>query len=192
MTMRLRIGGGYDGGVKSRLFTFAASVSLLLFAATMVLWARNIHSEEQVLHRWSDGIIYVGVCGGRVLAVESHGEPNAEEDRGIGWYRQDRAETLPEDGWDDTSAAYHSYAWHGFGYEWNAVGPSEFRHVTVPAWFAAFMFLLLPVGRVWYAFKTRLAVECCAKCFYTLTGNTSGTCPECGTAISLRERTNEA
>src|SRR5579859_3140489 len=35
----------------------------------------------------------------------------------------------------------------------------------------------------------RLPLGCCVRCRYNLTGNTSGVCPECGTAVTGKTRT---
>jgi hypothetical protein len=39
--------------------------------------------------------------------------------------------------------------------------------------------------------KCRIAHRMCPKCSYDLTGNTSGTCPECGTPVPTRAKTPE-
>lgn len=167
--------------MRRRILNLAALLSMLLCAATVVLWLRNIHSEEQLIYFWRNRMTYLGVCAGRVLIAESRGGQNAQEDLGPRWQYDEQAEPLPQDGRDDVSASYHTYAWHGFSYEWNASGPNESRILTVPAPLAAIGFLLLPAWRVWHILKDRPSAEACENCGYNLTGNLSGTCPECGT-----------
>ncbi|MCO6437006.1 MAG: hypothetical protein J5J06_07955 [Phycisphaerae bacterium] len=67
-----------------------------------------------------------------------------------------------------------------------------FAGVGVPTWFAYFATLVYPA---FYFLVTRprlrrrrLMTHLCAKCRYDLTGNESGTCPECGREIPAETR----
>ena len=42
------------------------------------------------------------------------------------------------------------------------------------------MFVAIPTAILWWLDR-RYRKGCCQKCGYNLTGNVSGTCPECGT-----------
>ena len=56
---------------------------------------------------------------------------------------------------------------------------------SVPAWFLAVLFGLLPAARAWRWTRRRgrRADGTCRRCGYDLTGNVSGVCPECGEAV---------
>jgi hypothetical protein len=57
--------------------------------------------------------------------------------------------------------------------------------VYIPLWLCFVVFALLPFYRAVITFLTRrrIARGRCPTCSYSLTGNKSGVCPECGTAI---------
>jgi len=50
----------------------------------------------------------------------------------------------------------------------------------IPLWLP-FLLIALPTGFLfWSDHRRRMRAGCCGKCGYDLTGNSSGTCPECG------------
>ena len=51
-------------------------------------------------------------------------------------------------------------------------------------WSIAAILAGVAVGREVARDRTRIPPQSCRQCGYNLTGNTSGVCPECGTAIS--------
>ncbi len=55
-------------------------------------------------------------------------------------------------------------------------------HHSVPFWPLLFV-LAVPTAALWVARPKPLPPGLCAKCSYDLTGNVSGVCPECGTAV---------
>jgi hypothetical protein len=61
---------------------------------------------------------------------------------------------------------------------------------SVPIYSMALLVAVLPVS--WLAIRVRnsrrIRSDHCPTCGYSLTGNTSGTCPECGTAVPQRSR----
>ncbi len=50
---------------------------------------------------------------------------------------------------------------------------------SIPIWLP-FLVIALPTGRLLWPDFRRKKPGCCTKCGYDLTGNVSGTCPECG------------
>ncbi len=59
------------------------------------------------------------------------------------------------------------------------VGPDQ-MWIFFPLWFPLLL-IALPIGFLfWSDHRRRTKVGCCEECGYDLTGNTSGTCPECG------------
>ncbi len=66
------------------------------------------------------------------------------------------------------------WSWWHFGWD------SSIPAVQCPIWFL-FLLLALPTGYLfWSDHRKRGKPGHCAACGYDLTGNTSGTCPECG------------
>jgi predicted RNA-binding Zn-ribbon protein involved in translation (DUF1610 family) len=62
------------------------------------------------------------------------------------------------------------------------------RRLYVPAWMPL-LALVAPTAFVWYLdHRRRPRPGHCPSCNYNLTGNTSGICPECGTAIDTNAR----
>ena len=70
----------------------------------------------------------------------------------------------------------------------------------IPAWLFLLAFLPLSAFAMFavidavIAAASRKSVSCpeCVKCRYNLTGNTSGVCPECGSATTHRSLTRES
>jgi len=54
--------------------------------------------------------------------------------------------------------------------------------VYLPLWIP-FVLIGLPTAWLWRRDRRRPRPGCCAACGYDLTGNVSGRCPECGTAV---------
>ena len=54
--------------------------------------------------------------------------------------------------------------------------------IAVPLWFVLLVLLVLTVG-AWWLDRRRIPPGHCPKCGYNLTGNVSGRCSECGTAM---------
>jgi hypothetical protein len=55
---------------------------------------------------------------------------------------------------------------------------------AVPIWLPMGLFMLAALVRMYQFARQVRETGCCNRCSYDLTGNTSGTCPECGTATS--------
>jgi hypothetical protein len=56
--------------------------------------------------------------------------------------------------------------------------------VQTPLWCVALAFLVMPIFGLRSVIRSRLhRPGCCRTCGYSLTGNTSGVCPECGTPV---------
>lgn len=54
--------------------------------------------------------------------------------------------------------------------------------IILPGWFAILL-LGIPTGILFWLDRKRFGVGKCAACGYDLTGNKSGTCPECGGTV---------
>jgi hypothetical protein len=70
---------------------------------------------------------------------------------------------------------------------WTVVPP--WAVAAIPLWFPGFVLVLLGGARYWvvawssYRRRRRRRRGVCVTCGYDLTGNVSGVCPECGTAV---------
>jgi hypothetical protein len=91
-------------------------------------------------------------------------------------------------------------SWHHLGVDYDVIGiarpissypirstPSrKFRYFTLSR--AALLILTSIVPALWIGFavyrRRAIAPGACSICGYNLTGNTSGVCPECGTAVA--------
>ncbi len=65
------------------------------------------------------------------------------------------------------------------------IGPSVFYNVELPIWAVFFFLLILMLVQCWVS--SRRQPSSCDRCQYNLSGNLSGICPECGTAIPLEQ-----
>jgi hypothetical protein len=119
--------------------------------------------------------------------------------------RTGRTEVFERDGWSTAAggaadAADHWDFWYRSPEESRRaradvsftlpVGGSEYRVTTeseraffVPWWFLALVSALLPASACfkWIRGRARVRAGGCRTCGYSLTGNTSGVCPECAT-----------
>ncbi len=63
--------------------------------------------------------------------------------------------------------------------------------LALPFWLP-YLLVALPTGLLWYIDRRRPPPGHCGRCGYNLTGNTSGVCPECGTAVGDTANQSEA
>lgn len=79
---------------------------------------------------------------------------------------------------------FHLQMWSRDGHFY--IGETHhFEYWLIGYWKLLILFLLLPARQtfVWRRAKVQSKVGLCIACGYNLTGNVSGICPECGTAI---------
>ena len=146
--------------MKRRLFNILAAVSLLLCLATSVLWIGSYRHGRFYFSHWdvTDGLLWVSWS---VPPRPFTADPFAF----LGFtHIQGDIDAAPGGG---------------------AVANSE--EVAVPCWFLCTLTAILPAIWLWRRNRHRPAtgdgMPHCAKCDYSLTGNVSGICPECGTPI---------
>ena len=69
------------------------------------------------------------------------------------------------------------YGWRWWSWHFDGATPWQ---LETPGW-CPILLLALPTGFLfWSDHRRRKRAGCCAQCGYSLTGNTSGACPECG------------
>ena len=71
----------------------------------------------------------------------------------------------------------------GFGLLWTTAPQWRFREVDFPLWPIAVAGAIVPMRAYLRRRQSRWA-GLCRVCHYDLTGNASGVCPECGTAVA--------
>jgi hypothetical protein len=58
--------------------------------------------------------------------------------------------------------------------------------VVMPLWMLLVV-VAVPTAVLWWRDRRRIPAGHCRQCGYNLTGNVSGRCPECGTAVGRRD-----
>ena len=165
--------------MRRRLFTILSAVSLVLCLALAVLWP--LHSRQRVSrivdwhtsfpdHRYLQcGFSSAGVLVFREILQGSKGH-------------------------------YSSYTFLGFRYVRGDVQLASVSYTfsqlfVVPWWFLCAVTAALPTIWLWRYRRDRRRLSDgmphCAKCDYNLTGNVSGICPECGTAVEPQAKQEE-
>jgi hypothetical protein len=189
-----------------RKLAFAAALSLMAASTVAALWTRDLRTREMFqycsyeLH--PEIVAYVqwsldSEAGGMSLNLCQREEAVAngffESRRPLQWYRDSITPIYPLE--NSPVAGQHgwSHTWHRFQIEstWrrdsvSTIHVPRYASVTFPdsAAFLALAFvptlwLARAAGR-WRTRRRRKLTGCCVNCGYSLTGNQSGTCPECG------------
>ena len=189
--------------MRQRIISFACLLSLLLCLATVGLWARSFRHGDSVSFgldgNRGEFVAYEGVFvssdRGSVHFGWTH-YPEGEEatklvakgchfDRqSVDWRNPHVIDSeAPEERW-----RFDSY-WRkwGFGY-WQQTQMGETRRaVVLPHLLVVTLLAAISAGSIHKRRRRASAVRRgkCLACAYDLTGNTSGTCPECGSPIPI-------
>ena len=186
--------------VRRRMFTFASVVSLLLCVATVVLWVRSYFASDSLIvtHHSSP---YIGLTWRHHRIVRAYRLMQTTIEAGRGCIGID---TSMEEFQELAPAPLLKTEWGlsqsvsvwptgnslterlGFAFIRDTAGA---HHVIFPLWPLVLMLLILPMVREGQSIRRRhrQASRRCVTCGYNLTGNTSGVCPECGTAVQPQE-----
>jgi hypothetical protein len=173
--------------IRPRVFNVVA-ISLLLCLATVGLWVRS---------QWTRYIIAVAWIGDGTRAVDAI---DLDSLGGHLTFQSNQVLYADQKEFDRVAQSFHQSHFYfsrlpaparplfrgrfGFGYVANAI--------WFPDWLPTAIFGVLPA---WYCLsawrRSRLARPgLCRNCRYDLTGNTSGVCPECGTAVEGKAGVN--
>ena len=163
--------------VKRRLFTMLSAISLVLCLATAGLWVRSYWRESVYANSYGYPVCSL-IRGGVVFSKPVPGSPRPQVTSsscllGFEFRRADVPIDLPQVP-GEVGSAVHYYEMFS-------------ECLTVPYWFLCAIAAVLPaiwLRRYWRDRRVPSdGMPRCAKCEYNLTGNVSGICPECGTAI---------
>jgi len=193
--------------VRRRLFTLFSAVSLLLFVGTVAISAWSFYYTKA----WEKGARL------SQLEAQSHRHSISQGRIIFQTNKQSFAQYSPAAEYrlalmGNADSSYPIYptrnglppSFMGFGRGHltnvgsspNFPGPStiEVWERWIPLWPAAVLFAILPL--VWMKQPVARLIEArrqfrvgkCSKCFYDLTANTTGVCPECGSPIPASPR----
>ena len=185
---------------RRRLFSFGFAASLLLFAATLGLWVQSAWKPvTYLLVAHPSRTIFVGSSRGRLRVWSQEVTPAPPEgivatltvphEVSVGTLTRTLRGGVKYE-FPDKQYEWSSRQLIGRGSIGNAKGSYNFSvfesHFQL-AWWLPAMVSLLPVGvllSIWTMRRRRFWMGKCQTCSYDLTGNASGVCPECGTAIA--------
>ena len=187
-----------------RLFAFVSTISFLLFLTAAGLWLSALRWEmffghtsmrgsgtDWHWHEWSLWSLDAGLFlksdrwdVGNPRFADQWGEKPGE------WFHkiQPLGTAGPPMGYPANlrpfTDSFTNYASAG----WAQVRSRHFASGYLPYWCILVVTLPLPMifAARWHRHSRRIRRNLCLHCGYSLTGNTSGVCPECGT--SARER----
>ena len=170
--------------MRRNLFTFATAVSQLLCLIALALWVRSHYAGESLGYESSARGIWVANMQGSVLFgwmrhLDSDGKP-VDRAENLGWH-YDHKEPWMIERLPGSDCLFWNYS-YGFGVAWGERWQDDHWSVMAPHWLLA-LILLAPTVGLFVRRRRPPRRGFCLRCFYNLTGNTSGICPECGTPI---------
>ena len=159
-----------------RRYTLGAAISLLIGLATVTLWVRTYFKAYDITGSIGEQLFFVDIARG---AFEFGWDTNYDLLPGFHF------DAMDADGID--TDLDHNVA--GFGYTYktdqrtSTTQPSTtFRVINIPSWSITLMCAAGFIYCVRHG-RAKFADGCCRRCGYELTGNQSGTCPECGISV---------
>jgi hypothetical protein len=186
--------------IRRRLFAVASAISLLLFAVTVALWVRSLFVQDQIFRVHRVYVDYDTAITFQTTFVSANGSVGMTIGREyIGVPRRSADTEWPEAvEWSYESRSAFKYR---TAYGTNALGFTVYNFgseaVYERMWFvpiAPISITLAVLPLCWNIRRRRnifrLANNLCLTCGYSLTGNTSGVCPECGTPVPHKVEAN--
>lgn len=175
--------------MRLHLFKFAAAVSLIVCLATAALWIRSYWVADIIQKAWSrpetqtEKFVIIESNEGR-LGLYDESESYDDQNLFRAWDQRFPKKWRRQSGTAQRASAVPGF-WHSIGFQL-VFSSAQGRRMVTPHWLWVLLSAILPV--IWFASAVRAwcapAPHQCAKCSYDLTGNASGTCPECGTPVA--------
>ena len=154
------------------LFAIASAISLLLFIATVTLWARSYSHDDSITIRPDPNECVVCVASGNLWLEKDCSWPDLNDPA---WGRD----------YDMQVCGFGRRAGNvnHVSSDYSVVSARYTKFWFIPMWFPCLLFVIIPVARLLgiRGHGSFASDRVCAVCGYDLTGNTSGVCPECGT-----------
>jgi hypothetical protein len=155
-------------------FSALTMLSLLLSAATVVLFVRSFTRNDHIAYVYSTGVVSLGSVDG-VFAL-GHGRSLSQRATSTGWRIGTNAFNPDASFWDN----------HGFAHQHEVFsGAAAIDRWTVPHWCVTVLLLIPPLATAIRRRLRRRRVESarCSNCGYDLRA-TPHRCPECGLATT--------
>jgi hypothetical protein len=162
--------------MRRRLFSLASLLSLMLCITGGAMWLRSKWWWENIPlgeHHMIESV------GGRISVFWLTGMGPRPPD----------SERASEYGSSHHPPLVRHLAGFGYWFQRSMDGTAIIQVIVIPYWFPVAALVALPLTWMFDHLRRRRASgtrHCCA-CFYDLTGNTSGVCPECGTLVRPRQ-----
>jgi hypothetical protein len=184
------------------MFNGLAALPLVLCVATVAIWIRSYYGGDEIFYHRE---IFAHHPDGATVSAETHywiatltgtvtlyaevtpispvwdGPQQNQSSWHIGYAHGKRLAT----GEFEANGLDSSLVRRKWGLTFDREFGGSFWLVGAPIWLIACATAIFPVvqfGR-WRQRQRSRKVRACSKCGYNLTGNISGVCPECGTAI---------
>ncbi len=169
-------------GIRRYIFNMLTVVSLLMMVATVGLWVDSFWYRPSIGYvTEADHIYNVSIDGAGVI-VFSFADLTPIDPRFVppqGW--------LVDHDYVGFDPNHEKFSYYGrFDFRWDSLDflEARFSGLTLPLWFLALIFAVLPT--IWlfkWNKRRKLGPNACPSCGYDLTGNETGLCPECGVTI---------
>jgi hypothetical protein len=162
-----------------RLLNFVCAVSLLLCVVVSLLWARSYQCIDDISYStaFAPEPRRLLSSSGQLAWISYSGDWGNDGRLMLG-LRYLHSVHKP--------AGHLSTMIGAIPVDWAALGFAKtWLSFTIPYWAVMALCAILPTAWI-LAISRRLPSSGCAACSYNLTGNTSGVCPECGTAVSQK------
>jgi len=173
------------------MFNTLTALSLLLLLATVGLWVDSYSYQSTAGTQGGGGWHISGMSNDQGL----HSTVSIAESGSIPY--QPHMRRVSNESLAPFSTHRTPTDWNlgGFGYQWNhqsrkvmfhaitAFPAARYYRLLLPHWFVTVIFTILPAIWLYKRNKRRkLGPTACQGCGYDLSGNESGSCPECGVA----------
>jgi hypothetical protein len=180
--------------MRRKVFNFVSAASLLLFLVSVGLWVRSYwvgdgwqlaRLTRPADHWYSAKLIRFG--RGCCIINWDHGMWVTGRSVPLLSYCPDDVPLSSPDTSSPMASLWVHNWWNrrGFDIEWGVTqhGSQGLISVVFPLWLPAALFAMLP--SIWILKNRRKRTrDSCRTCGYNLSGNVSGICPECGTAMA--------